>query len=98
MKDAPIVILDEATAFTDPENEAHIQKSLRYLTKGKKLILIAHRLPTVIYADQIIVMNQGKVDSRGTHEELLQSSQLYRTMWNTYIQAIEWEAKEAVTC
>ena len=98
LKDAPIVILDEATAFTDPENEAHIQKSLRYLTKGKTLILIAHRLPTVIYADQIIVMNQGKVDSRGTHEELLQSSQLYRTMWNTYIQAIEWEAKEAVTC
>lgn len=87
MKNAPILILDEATAYTDPENEAIIQKAIEKLTRGKTLIVIAHRLSTVTGSDQIAVIDDGKVSAIGTHDELLQSSALYANMWNTHIGA-----------
>lgn len=87
MKDAPIVILDEATAYTDPENEALIQKSVAKLVKGKTLIVIAHRLSTIKDADQIYVINNGKIDSHGTHQELLDKGGLYFNMWQAHIDS-----------
>ena len=87
MKDAPIVILDEATAYTDPENEAIIQQSVAQLVKGKTLIVIAHRLSTVKDADQIYVIKDGKIDSHGTHEELLAKNGLYKSMWEAHVSA-----------
>ena len=87
MKDAPIVILDEATAYTDPENEAIIQQSVARLVKGKTLIVIAHRLSTVADADKIVVIKDGQIDSEGTHEELLKKGGLYKDMWEAHISA-----------
>lgn len=87
MKDAPIVILDEATAYTDPENEALIQKSVAKLVKGKTLIVIAHRLSTIKDADQIYVINKGNLDSHGTHQELLDKGGLYFNMWQAHIDS-----------
>ena len=85
LKDAPIVILDEATAYTDPENEAILQNSIAKLVAGKTLIVIAHRLSTVKDSDQIFVVNDGNVAAHGTHEELLVSCPLYKEMWNAHI-------------
>lgn len=87
MKDAPIVILDEATAYTDPENEALIQQSVAKLVKGKTLIVIAHRLSTVKDADKLFVIKNGIIDSEGTHEELLAKGGLYKDMWEAHIDA-----------
>lgn len=87
LKDAPIVILDEATAYTDPENEAILQNSIAKLVAGKTLIVIAHRLSTVKDSDQIFVINEGNVAAHGTHEELLASCPLYKEMWNAHISA-----------
>ncbi len=87
MKNAPILILDEATAYTDPENEAIIQKSVSELSKGKTLIVIAHRLSTIIDSDQIVVIKAGNVEAKGTHTELLDSCRLYRNMWDAHIYA-----------
>lgn len=87
MKDAPIIILDEATAYTDPENEALIQSSVAKLVQGKTLIVIAHRLSTIADADNIVVIKDGKVDSRGTQEELLARDGLYRKMWDAHMSA-----------
>lgn len=87
MKDAPIVILDEATAYTDPENEAIIQKSVAQLVKGKTLIVIAHRLSTVKDADKLYVIKDGVIDSEGTHEELLAQNGLYKKMWEAHIES-----------
>ena len=87
MKNAPILILDEATAYTDPENEAVIQKSVSELSKGKTLIVIAHRLSTVINSDQIVVIKDGNVEAKGTHGELLSSCDLYRNMWKAHVYA-----------
>ena len=87
MKDAPIVILDEATAYTDPENEAIIQKSVAQLVKGKTLIVIAHRLSTVKDADKLFVIKDGLIDSCGTHEELLAKNGLYADMWAAHIDS-----------
>ncbi len=87
MKDAPIVILDEATAYTDPENEAIIQKSVAQLVKGKTLIVIAHRLSTVKDADKLFVIKDGVIDSEGTHEELLAKNGLYKKMWEAHIES-----------
>ncbi len=84
LKDAPIVILDEATAYIDPENEAIIQRAMAKLIKGKTVIMIAHRLSTVIDADQIAVLDEGRVAAVGTHEELLKNSVLYRDMWHAH--------------
>ena len=87
LKDAPIVILDEATAYTDPENEAILQNSIAKLVAGKTLIVIAHRLSTVKDSDQIFVINDGNVAAHGTHEELLALCPLYKEMWNAHISA-----------
>lgn len=91
LKDAPIVVLDEATAFADPENEALIQKALAKLTKARTVIMIAHRLSTVAGADQIIVLDEGKVAERGTHAQLLAAQGLYAHMWEQYNQAVRWK-------
>ena len=85
LKDTPIVILDEATSYTDPENEAVIQSALARLVRGKTLLVIAHRLSTIADADQIIVVNQGKIEATGTQAELLASCPLYQTMWEAHI-------------
>ncbi|MBO5496490.1 MAG: ABC transporter ATP-binding protein [Oscillospiraceae bacterium] len=86
LKAAPIVILDEATAYTDPENEAVIQRSVSKLTAGKTLIVIAHRLSTVMDADKIYVFRDGQIDDVGTHEELLRRHGLYEKMWNAHME------------
>ena len=86
LKAAPIVILDEATAYTDPENEAMIQRSVSRLTAGKTLIVIAHRLSTVVDADRIYVIRDGQIDDAGTHEELLSHHGLYEKMWNAHME------------
>ena len=91
LKNAPIVILDEATAYTDPENEALVQRSVAKLVKGRTLLVIAHRLSTIASADQIILINDGNVEAAGTQEELLEKSELYRRMWQAHIAAKEDE-------
>lgn len=91
LKDAPIVILDEATAYIDPENEAILQTAISKLVQGKTLIMIAHRLSTITAADQIIVVDHGTINARGTHEELLETSKLYQEMWEAHIGAKESE-------
>ena len=90
LKNAPIVILDEATAFTDPENEERIQKSIGALTKGKTLLVIAHRLSTIKNADNIVVLKNGSVLAEGSQEELLKNCSLYEDMWKAHIGAKEW--------
>ncbi len=91
LKDAPIVVLDEATAFADPENEALIQKAFARLTEGRTVIMIAHRLSTVVGADRIIVLDAGHVVEQGTHDELLKANGLYSRMWEDYKQAVQWK-------
>ena len=90
LKDAPIIILDEATAFADAENEALIQTALGELLKGKTAIVIAHRLNTIVNANNIVVLEQGKVHSQGTHKELLETSPLYQKLWYRSERAIDW--------
>ena len=85
LKDSPIVVLDEATAYSDPENEAVIQQSIDNLVKNKTVIMIAHRLSTVVNADKIIVLEKGRIAAEGTHAELLRSSPLYEKMWQSHI-------------
>ena len=102
LKNAPIVILDEATAFTDPENEDKIQKSIAALTKGKTLLVIAHRLSTIKNADQIAVLKDGEILAVDNHEKLLDTCPLYREMWKAHIGAKNWAVsateKEVATC
>ena len=92
LKNAPIVILDEATAFTDPENEAQLQAAIAELTKDKTLLVIAHRLSTIKDADRIVLLKNGQIEAAGTHEELLYNSELYRGMWKAHIGAKSWAA------
>ena len=87
LKDAPVVILDEATAYTDPENEALVQSSVAKLVQGRTLIVIAHRLSTITDADRIYVINNGNVEAYGTQEQLLENSELYRKMWEAHSMA-----------
>ena len=91
LKNAPIVILDEATAYTDPENEALVQRSVAKLVQGRTLLVIAHRLSTIASADQILLVSNGFVEASGTQEELLANSELYRKMWQAHIEAKEDE-------
>ena len=90
LKDAPILVLDEATAFADPENELLIRRAFSVLTKGKTVIMIAHRLSTVVGADRIIVLDSGRVVEDGSHEELKAAGGLYARMWADYNRALEW--------
>lgn len=94
LKDAPIVVLDEATAFADPENEVLIQKAFAALTKGRTVIMIAHRLSTVVGADKIVVLDQGRVVEQGSHPELAAAGGLYARMWADYNKAVQWK----ITC
>ena len=91
LKNAPFIILDEATAYTDPENEALVQSSVAKLVQGKTLLVIAHRLSTIASADQIILINNGMVEASGTQDELLKKSPLYRQMWETHMAVKEGE-------
>ena len=95
LKNAPIVILDEATAFTDPENEDKIQRSIAALTKGKTLLVIAHRLSTIKNADNIVVLQNGRIAAEGTQEQLLESCPLYRSMWQAHIGSKNWAVSSA---
>ncbi|MCR4868894.1 MAG: ABC transporter ATP-binding protein/permease [Lachnospiraceae bacterium] len=103
LKDAPVVIMDEATAYTDPENEALVQSSVARLVSGRTLIVIAHRLSTITDADTIYVINSGNVEASGTHPELLKTCELYRNMWNAHVMAkddatvVEENGEEAVS-
>lgn len=97
LKDAPILVLDEATAFSDSENEYLIQKAFEYLMDGKTVIMIAHRLSTITKADQILVVNEGKLVESGSHEQLLEKKGQYANMWEYYTQSLDWKiTKEAV--
>ncbi len=91
LKDAPIVVLDEATAFADPENEVLIQRAFARLAEGRTVIMIAHRLPTVVGADKIVVLDHGRVAEAGWHEELLSAGSLYARMWADYEKAASWK-------
>lgn len=95
LKNAPIVILDEATAFTDPENEDKIQRSIAALTKDKTLLVIAHRLSTIRNADNIVVLKNGEIAAQGRQDKLLDSCPLYRDMWQAHIGAKNWAVSAA---
>ena len=95
LKNAPIVILDEATAFTDPENEDKLQRSIAALTKGKTLLVIAHRLSTIQNADNIVVLRDGAIEAQGKQAELLETCPLYREMWLAHIGAKDWAVSAA---
>ena len=92
-KQAPIVVLDEATAFADPENEALVQKGFAELAKDRTVLMIAHRLSTVVGADKIVVIEDGRVVEQGTHDELLVRDGLYARMWEEYQRAALWRIK-----
>lgn len=90
LKNAPIIVLDEATAFTDPENEHLIQKALGVLAQGKTVLMIAHRLTSVQDVDSILVINNGQIAEQGTHDELISQQGIYTNMWNEYKQSVKW--------
>lgn len=91
LKNAPIVVLDEATAYADPENEEKMEAAIRELVKGKTLIVIAHKLPSIIDADQILVMNHGRLVANGKHKDLLESSADYRKLWDATLFSKDWK-------
>ncbi|QIC06051.1 ABC transporter ATP-binding protein [Brevibacillus sp. 7WMA2] len=91
LKNSPILVLDEATAYADPENEYQMQLALRELIKDKTVLIIAHRLTTICEADQIIVLKEGQIDDLGTHSELLAHNGLYKSMWDAYTSSAEWK-------
>ncbi|MDO4796522.1 MAG: ABC transporter ATP-binding protein [Coriobacteriales bacterium] len=96
LKDAPIVVLDEATAFADPENEVLIQAAFARLMEGRTVVMIAHRLSTVVGADKIVVLDAGRVAEQGTHDELVAAQGLYARMWADYQTAAQWKIQKEV--
>lgn len=97
LKNAPIIVLDEATAFADPENEHLIQQALKELTKGKTVLMIAHRLSSITDADNILVIDKGKIAEQGTHANLLGKQGIYYRMWNEYQQSVRWTIGKEVS-
>ncbi len=95
MKDAPIVLLDEATASLDPENEAHIQEAINDLVKEKTVVIIAHRLGTVVNADNIVVIDKGQVVQQGSHQTLLEKEGLYRSLWQEQQRVKGWKFQQS---
>lgn len=91
LKNAPILVLDEATAFADAENEHKMQQALQSLIRGKTVIVIAHRLSSIISADQIVVLKEGRVVQCGQHETLATTEGTYKKMWNAYTSAHQWK-------
>ena len=96
LKDAPIIILDEATALADPENEYMIQKAISEITKDKTVIMIAHRLSTVKNVDRIYVVDNGRIVEKGNHDFLVENKGIYSRMWNEFNQSIKWKVKSEV--
>ena len=96
LKNSPVIILDEATAFADPDNEAKVQKAFSELAKGKTVIMIAHRLSTITGADCIYVVKDGQIAESGTREQLLEKDGLFAKMWNDYSSSVEWKVKKEV--
>ena len=97
LKNAPIIVLDEATAFADPENEHLIQQALKEQTKGKTVLMIAHRLSSITDADNILVIDKGKIAEQGTHAKLLEKQGIYYNMWNEYQQSVRWTIGKEVS-
>ena len=93
LKNAPIIVLDEATAFADPENEYKMQQALQHLIKNKTVIIIAHRLSSIVSAQQIVVLKEGSIAQIGTHQQLSSIPGVYRQMWEAYTDAFQWELK-----
>lgn len=93
LKNAPILVLDEATAFADPENEYKMQQALQHLIKNKTVIIIAHRLSSIVSAQQIVVLKEGSIAQIGTHQKLSSIPGVYRQMWEAYTDAFQWELK-----
>ena len=91
LKNSPIVLLDEATAYSDPDNEAVIQESIGNLIKNKTVIMIAHRLATIVNANKIVVVDRGKIIEQGNHKELLELNGKYKDMWDVYTESKEIE-------
>ena len=91
LKDAPVIILDEATAFADPENESLVQRAFERLAAGKTVLMIAHRLTTVRNADRIYVLKDGQVAEEGAHDELLRTGGVYAAMWEEYRKSVAWK-------
>lgn len=100
LKNAPIIVLDEATSSTDPENEDKIQEAINELIKGKTLIVIAHRLSTISEANEIIVVDDGEISMSGKHEELIENSEIYKILWDAHIKSMQWDitATEGLLC
>ncbi len=94
LKNSPIIVLDEATAFIDPENEEKMNKAISHVIQDKTVIIIAHRLPSIVSADQIVVLNNGNIVAKGSHKELLEKCDEYKKMWSAQKGAQEWKIKE----
>ena len=96
LKDAPIVILDEATAFADPDNESRVQQAFSNMAKGRTVIMIAHRLSTIVGADEIFVVKDGRIVENGTHSQLIGNNSLYSNMWKNYQTSVQWKVGKEV--